>query len=352
MSVNPRHILLFLLSTPFFIQCVPTGQDITNLDLRIRNIDNKMLKVDKKVLEIEQKTTKLTQNGPIELLLKKQAEMSENLDQLNMEFLQIKGQLEESSHFYQNVKKENKNFQESVNTKISDLSEQIMLLADQMNQTSANLSAVQKNSQSAMAQAKMAEEKTKAIEKAAAASIAEAQKRAATAEKTAAEAIKKATSKPEITPDNTKIKYRDGKKVEAEIKQPKEETKVALGPGKETYDRALSLFRASKFNEAYRAFVEYIEQYPNGKMAPNARFWLGDCYYNQQEYELAILEYQKVLADYPKDAKAPAALLKQGLAFEKLKDNNTAKIVYKKLLAEYPKSEQVESAKNRIEAIK
>ena len=69
-------------------------------------------------------------------------------------------------------------------------------------------------------------------------------------------------------------------------------------------------------------------------MAPNARFWLGDCYYSQQEFELSILEYQKVIADYPNHAKAPAALLKQGLAFEKLKDNETAKIVYKKVLDE------------------
>ena len=85
-------------------------------------------------------------------------------------------------------------------------------------------------------------------------------------------------------------------------------------------------------------------------MAPNSRFWLGDCYYNQQEYELAILEYQKVIADYPTDGKAPAALLKQGLAFEKLKDNETAKVVYDKLLKGYPKSDQVETAKKRIES--
>jgi tol-pal system protein YbgF len=343
MRVKPRHILLFLLSTPLFMQCVPTGQDITNLDLRIRNLDNQMLKMEKK-------TATLTANNPIELLQQKQAEMGDTLDRLNIEFLQIKGQLEESSHFYRNNKEENQKFQEGLNARFDDLSEQIMLLADQMNQTSANLSTVQKNSQTALAQAKMAEEKTKEIEKAAADSIAEANQRALAAEAAAAEAARKAYSKPEITPEQTKVKYKDGKKLEAKVEPQEEQSE--LGPGKEIYDRALTLFRNSQFNEAYRAFTEYIEQYPNGKMAPNARFWLGDCYYSQQEYELAILEYQKVLADYSKDVKAPAALLKQGLAFEKLKDNDTAKIVYNKLLAEYPNSEQVESAKNRIGALR
>ena len=112
------------------------------------------------------------------------------------------------------------------------------------------------------------------------------------------------------------------------------------------------MFRSGKLNEAYQVFNDYIEKYPGGKMAPNARFWLGDCYYNQQEYELAILEYQKVIADYPTHSKAPAALLKQGLAFEKLKDKETAKIVYGKLLEDYPKSEQVTTARKRIETLK
>ena len=59
-----------------------------------------------------------------------------------------------------------------------------------------------------------------------------------------------------------------------------------------------------------------------------------------------------MIADYPSDGKAPAALLKQGLAFEKLKDNETAKIVYNKLLKEYPKSDQVETAKKRLDSFK
>lgn len=343
MSLNIRPILFFLLTSPLLVQCVPTGQDITTLDLRVRNLDNRMLNIENR-----------SEGNPIEQIMKKQAEMSNTIDRLNMDFLQIKGRLDESSHFYQNSKEENTAFQKEINLKLNDLSEQIMLLADQMNQASTSLATAQKNSQEAIARSQEAEERARLIAEESARSIAAAEKKAAMALEEAA----KKSKTPEIEPSQTKLKYSDGKKQEPPAKADKPDTAdtptksaSAEEAGIEIYDRALSLFRASKFNEAYRAFTEYIEQYPKGKMAPNTRFWLGDCYYNQQEYELAILEYQKVLADFPKTAKAPAALLKQGLAFEKLKDGDTAKIVYKKLIEEYPNSEQVSTAKKRIDQL-
>jgi tol-pal system protein YbgF len=87
-------------------------------------------------------------------------------------------------------------------------------------------------------------------------------------------------------------------------------------------------------------------------MAANARFWLGDSLYNQNEFELAILEYQKVIADFPSSPKAPAALLKQGLSFEKLNEKATAGIVYNKLLNEYSGSEQATTARQRLDSLR
>ena len=87
-------------------------------------------------------------------------------------------------------------------------------------------------------------------------------------------------------------------------------------------------------------------------MVANAQFWMGECLFKQNEFELAILDYQKVIVDYPRHTKAPAALLKQGMAFEKLKDAETAKIVYQKILDSYPKSDQANPAQKRLESIK
>jgi len=354
MKYNFRFLFISVLVAPLLVQCVPTGQDITNLDLRVRNLDNKVVKMHQEVQEVSRNASK---NKVIEELQGKQAEMNNVLERLNMEFLQIKGQLDENSHFYQNSKNSNKELESSLDKRINDLADQIMLLVEQMNSTSQEIEQVKKESEESKIMLDAAEKKAAAVEASAAAAIEAAERKAAQAQAQAEQARKTAAAKPKIPtiePDQLKNRYKDGKKTVTEVPSTKVDNgdaAVGKGPGNETYNQALGLFRAGKYNQAYRAFTNYIEQNPKGRRVPNARFWLGDCYYNQQEYELAILEYQKVIADFAKHPKAPAALLKQGLAFEKLHDNATAVIVYRKLMEDYPKSEQFGAAKKRIKEL-
>ena len=118
------------------------------------------------------------------------------------------------------------------------------------------------------------------------------------------------------------------------------------------YTQSLSLYKDKKIDQAYDGFADYLSRNPNGKMVANARFWMGECLFKQNEFELAILDYQKVIVDHPRHSKAPAALLKQGMAFEKLKDGETAKIVYQKILDTYPESDQATPARKRLESLK
>jgi TolA-binding protein len=74
---------------------------------------------------------------------------------------------------------------------------------------------------------------------------------------------------------------------------------------------------------------------------------MGESLYRQGEYDLAILDYQKVISNHPKDSHTPAALLKQGMSFEKLTDNETAKIIYRKLIKDHPGTPEAEKARAR-----
>ena len=306
-----RAVTVFLLASPLLIQCVP-AQDVNSLDLRVRNLDNQVFQLGKAV---NQMGGGAGTDNPLEQIQTKQAEMADNIDRLNSEVMQMKGQLEEASHLAKTSPADT-----DLQKKVDYLTQQVAVLSDQVNQNTSAL----KTGQPVIAASPGTS--VKALERG--------------SDDTAGESVAKEPPTSMQSPEDKQ--------------KPQEETEAASSndPGKAIYDQGLELFRASKFNEAYRTFSDYISKYPKGKMAPNARFWLGDCYYNQQEYELAILEYQKVIADYPSDGKAPAALLKQGLAFEKLKDNETAKIVYNKLLKEYPKSDQVETAKKRLDSFK
>ena len=305
-----RAATFILLTSPLLIQCVP-AQDVNSLDLRVRNLDNQVFQLGKTVNQLGGGSTEDTPLGKIQA---KQAELVDSIDRLNTEVMQLKGQVEGVDHQLKTAQADT-----DLKKKVEYLSQQFAALSTQVNQNTVALKSAPPMVASAATPAK-------ALDMSA----------GSDADQTAGSAGEEPSPAP------------------ADQHEDDETKKVAPADdsGKAVYDHGLELFRASKFNEAYQAFSEYLSKYPKGKMAPNARFWLGDCYYNQQEYELAILEYQKVIADYPNDGKAPAALLKQGLAFEKTGYNDTAKIVYDKLLREYPKSDQVEIAKKRLDSFK
>jgi tol-pal system protein YbgF len=87
-------------------------------------------------------------------------------------------------------------------------------------------------------------------------------------------------------------------------------------------------------------------------LAANAHYWLGETYYNEKNYESAILSYQDVIKNYPGKEKVVAAMLKQAMAFNASKDATSAKFVLKKLVEGFPKSEEAKKAKELLKEIK
>jgi TolA-binding protein len=88
---------------------------------------------------------------------------------------------------------------------------------------------------------------------------------------------------------------------------------------------------------------------PQGQAAAQTLFYMGECLYNQGEFDLAILDYQKVISNHSQDSHTPSALLKQGMSFEKLTDHETAKIIFRKLIADHPDSSEAGLANKRLE---
>jgi tol-pal system protein YbgF len=135
-------------------------------------------------------------------------------------------------------------------------------------------------------------------------------------------------------------------------KEVEEARKKAAQGAVDLYQQALDLIKQKKYKDAKKTLRTYIEKHPHGKRVANAYFWIGECEYNLQRFEEAILEYQKVISGYPKSNKVPDSLLKQGMAFARLGDNESAKIVLNKLIKKYPKSPQARVAKKKLVRIK
>jgi tol-pal system protein YbgF len=304
-------VLLFCM--PFLlIQCA-TRQDVQTLDFRTRNLDNKLVELDAALTKLEDRSD-LAKKQSVDLVQKQQADTGETVERLHADILQTISDIEEINHNLELSRSENSEFHEQVDSRHTESLRKIEALAAQVEKITNELNEIK------ITRAREAEERARIAAR-------------------EAEFAKKKTSQSSgvkvIQPEKQKTAKGTTKQQSTE-------------PGIDSYKKAYTLHENKKYKESFRAFLKYIESYPNGSMVPNARFWLADSLYGQNEYELAILEYQKVIDSYPKHDKAAAALLKEGFAFEKLKDNATAKIVYEKLLAEYPDSNQVESARKRL----
>jgi len=118
------------------------------------------------------------------------------------------------------------------------------------------------------------------------------------------------------------------------------------------YKQAQDLLKAGDNKKAREVLANFLEQYPNHKLSPNARYWIGETYYLEKNYEQAVLEFQKVIKEYPGKDKVPAAMLKQAMAFKEIGDIKSARFVLKELLEKFPSSEEAPMAKDLLSKTK
>ncbi|MBP6796741.1 MAG: tol-pal system protein YbgF, partial [Luteimonas sp.] len=78
------------------------------------------------------------------------------------------------------------------------------------------------------------------------------------------------------------------------------------------YETAFDALKTGRYADSAQLFQSFLQTYPEGAYAPNARYWLGESYYVTQNYELAREQFQALINRYPTHDKTPGALLKVG----------------------------------------
>ena len=116
------------------------------------------------------------------------------------------------------------------------------------------------------------------------------------------------------------------------------------GSPTEVYLQAFGDYASGRYQAAIHGFETFLQRFPNNSYASNAQFWLGDCYFNQQEYPLAIQEFELVLNDYQSAPKNPDALLKIAIAQLQLGATDEARQAIDSLNQRYPKSTATQKA--------
>ncbi|MDE3117786.1 MAG: tol-pal system protein YbgF [Nitrospirota bacterium] len=120
------------------------------------------------------------------------------------------------------------------------------------------------------------------------------------------------------------------------------------GGAKAAYDRSFQRFKQRDFDGALEGFSEFLTQHPTSKLAPNAQYWIGECYFGKNEYDRAIAAYEQVRVIDPASEKVPAALLKKGLAYLALKDRKKASVALTQVVEVFPKSPEAGKAREKL----
>jgi tol-pal system protein YbgF len=115
-----------------------------------------------------------------------------------------------------------------------------------------------------------------------------------------------------------------------------------------SYEQSLQAFKDGDLEGARKQFKDFLHRHPDSKLAGNAQYWLGECYYGAKDYEQAIEAFDRVHRSYPGSTKEPAALLKKAFAYVALNDHRHASSALKQVVEAYPKSPEAMKAKEKL----
>ena len=119
----------------------------------------------------------------------------------------------------------------------------------------------------------------------------------------------------------------------------------------EVYDQASALLDGMKNKEAFQAFTDFIKQFPNSALLPDAKYALANAQFNLKNYKATIGTYQKLLDQHPDFSKNPEALLGLANAQIQLALIPEAKKSLKDLIKKYPKSDVIQNALKRLKVL-
>lgn len=107
---------------------------------------------------------------------------------------------------------------------------------------------------------------------------------------------------------------------------------------KKAYFEAYETLRLGHTDEAVMAFKTFINNYAHSVLISNAQYWLAEAYRVNQNDEAAKQIYEIVVNNYPGAEKMPDALLKLAYVEINLKHNDQAKAYLTRVIKDYPET--------------
>lgn len=122
---------------------------------------------------------------------------------------------------------------------------------------------------------------------------------------------------------------------------------AASDPGQQAYQKAYDKVLANDLPGAGVDFQNFIAQYPEHPLIPNAWYWLGQVQYKQFQLQEARVSFLNA-ASFKNSGKRPDALYKLGLIVKSLGDKEKARRYFQLVIDTYPADTSAVMARQQL----
>jgi len=124
------------------------------------------------------------------------------------------------------------------------------------------------------------------------------------------------------------------------------------GVAEATYGAAVDQYQRGSLATAQRAFEDFLQQYANHSLAPEARFLLADIRAQQGRVQEALEGFNTIPELHPTSTKVPDALYRIGLLHLELGNTSEARLFLDRVVNTYPDSNAAGPARERLREIR
>jgi len=129
------------------------------------------------------------------------------------------------------------------------------------------------------------------------------------------------------------------------------QAKAALNE-QQVYQQAYQLLTSKQYAQAQTAMQDYLKQYPKGKYAANAHYWLGELALIDGSSNSALSQFNTVIKQFQQSDKVPDSILKIGFIYYETHQFNKAADKLNEIVNKFPDSSSAKLAKQRLQMMK
>lgn len=133
--------------------------------------------------------------------------------------------------------------------------------------------------------------------------------------------------------------------------QPAQPSPMSSGPPASAdvlYSNALRDINGKHYDLATSEFQDYLKYYGETDLASNAQFYLGEVAFMQNQYQLALDNYNKVIENYPRSFKTATARMRKGFCLAELGQKASAVRELRNVVRLYPGTDEAKRAAAKL----